>query len=143
MIITDEAQKQKTILLLTELLMAAIENARSYQDQRACVLDFVRMTVLNGDPEILIATAISNVLRARTGAVLLTQTCRVCGCTERFACSEGCEWVADDLCSRCVGIELPPFLREILATPNGTSHGKADRDLQAGRSRKSGQADRG
>jgi hypothetical protein len=29
--------------------------------------------------------------------------CRVCGCTERNACTGGCEWVEMDLCSRCGG----------------------------------------
>lgn len=28
--------------------------------------------------------------------------CRVCGCTDRHGCPEGCWWVEDDLCSACV-----------------------------------------
>ncbi len=30
--------------------------------------------------------------------------CRVCGCTNRFGCPGGCQWVDStrDLCSRCV-----------------------------------------
>jgi hypothetical protein len=29
------------------------------------------------------------------------RACRVCGCTDRSACEEGCEWVGEDLCSAC------------------------------------------
>lgn len=29
--------------------------------------------------------------------------CRVCGCTESEACSEGCFWIEPWLCSGCVG----------------------------------------
>lgn len=32
--------------------------------------------------------------------------CRVCGCTDEFGCPEGCWWVEDDLCSRCVFKEM-------------------------------------
>ncbi|MEY2161328.1 hypothetical protein [Rhodanobacter sp. FW106-PBR-LB-2-11] len=34
---------------------------------------------------------------------LLSQSgsCRVCGCTESFACPGGCSWVEPDLCSAC------------------------------------------
>lgn len=27
--------------------------------------------------------------------------CRICGCTERDACSNGCSWVDANLCSTC------------------------------------------
>lgn len=27
--------------------------------------------------------------------------CRACGCTDNFACDEGCGWVESDLCSAC------------------------------------------
>jgi hypothetical protein len=27
--------------------------------------------------------------------------CRGCGCTDDDACEGGCEWVDEDLCSRC------------------------------------------
>lgn len=27
--------------------------------------------------------------------------CRECGCTENFACPEGCSWAAPHLCSAC------------------------------------------
>lgn len=27
--------------------------------------------------------------------------CRVCGCTDRHACPEGCSWTEPDLCSAC------------------------------------------
>lgn len=30
-------------------------------------------------------------------------TCRVCGCTEEFACDRGCEWVEPGLCTSCAG----------------------------------------
>lgn len=29
--------------------------------------------------------------------------CRVCGCTDRFGCEEGCYWAEPDLCSVCSG----------------------------------------
>jgi hypothetical protein len=28
--------------------------------------------------------------------------CRVCGCTDEFACAEGCTWLERDLCSSCI-----------------------------------------
>jgi len=31
------------------------------------------------------------------------RTCRVCGCTERSGCRDGCQWVEKDLCGRCTG----------------------------------------
>jgi hypothetical protein len=37
-------------------------------------------------------------------------SCRVCGCTEDFACpgpaGQGCSWMEPDLCSECWGVEL-------------------------------------
>lgn len=35
------------------------------------------------------------------------QACRVCGCTWDNACSGGCYWAENDLCSACVGMEEP------------------------------------
>jgi hypothetical protein len=34
-------------------------------------------------------------------AVLGIRACRVCGCTDESACTDGCYWVAEDLCSTC------------------------------------------
>jgi hypothetical protein len=38
------------------------------------------------------------------------RSCRVCGCTEDFACpglrGKGCSWFEADLCSECWGVEL-------------------------------------
>ena len=28
--------------------------------------------------------------------------CRVCGCTDEYACPGGCEWAEPNLCSRCL-----------------------------------------
>jgi len=28
--------------------------------------------------------------------------CRICGCTQNFACDGGCGWAAEDLCTACV-----------------------------------------
>lgn len=36
------------------------------------------------------------------------QKCRVCGCAWDHACEDGCYWVEDDLCSKCVGKENKP-----------------------------------
>lgn len=33
---------------------------------------------------------------------LALRRCRQCGCTDQFACVEGCHWVDAALCSRCV-----------------------------------------
>jgi hypothetical protein len=33
--------------------------------------------------------------------------CRVCGCTDDYACDGGCEWVEPDLCSSCITSALP------------------------------------
>jgi len=30
------------------------------------------------------------------------RVCHLCGCTDRVACPEGCSWVDDKTCSRCV-----------------------------------------
>jgi len=27
--------------------------------------------------------------------------CRICGCTDEIGCSEGCQWIGDDLCTGC------------------------------------------
>lgn len=42
--------------------------------------------------------------------------CRVCGCTNAFACLGGCTWVAADLCSKCVYVQC--FLN-IFIEPEG------------------------
>lgn len=31
--------------------------------------------------------------------------CRVCGCTDKEPCVDGCWWVKPDLCSRCASDE--------------------------------------
>lgn len=54
-----------------------------------------------GDGRVLLLTveAVSRVLvEAAT-----QRHCRVCGCTEAFACEGGCHWAEADLCSACVG----------------------------------------
>ncbi len=32
---------------------------------------------------------------------MIAGVCRVCGCTDDFACPGGCAWVEDDLCTSC------------------------------------------
>ncbi len=32
--------------------------------------------------------------------------CRVCGCTDDYACPGGCYWIEENLCSACAGITL-------------------------------------
>lgn len=34
-------------------------------------------------------------------APLQIRACSVCGCTDDFACPDGCSWVAPNLCSAC------------------------------------------
>ena len=33
---------------------------------------------------------------------LLGGVCRVCGCSQNFACEGGCGWAAEDVCTACV-----------------------------------------
>lgn len=35
------------------------------------------------------------------------RACRVCGCTDLWACDDGCFWVEPDLCSSCEGEPTP------------------------------------
>jgi protein gp37 len=35
------------------------------------------------------------------------RACRVCGCTQNNACEDGCYWVEDNLCNKCVGKPEP------------------------------------
>lgn len=39
--------------------------------------------------------------------------CRICGCTENHACSGGCYWVEDGLCSACADKRLVADLRRV------------------------------
>lgn len=39
------------------------------------------------------------------------QACRKCGCTWNNACSGGCYWVEEDLCSECVEKEVPEEMK--------------------------------
>jgi hypothetical protein len=39
--------------------------------------------------------------------------CRICGCTARHGCAEGCYWIERNLCSRCAG----EGLRSLICTP--------------------------
>jgi hypothetical protein len=41
------------------------------------------------------------------------RSCRVCGCTNDFACDDGCYWVEADLCSTCVGLNRFPRISDI------------------------------
>jgi hypothetical protein len=43
-------------------------------------------------------------LVAAQGANRDERRCRVCGCTDDFACEGGCIWVDGDLCSHCVSL---------------------------------------
>lgn len=42
------------------------------------------------------------VVRVLAPDVLGIRVCRRCGCTDIFACDEGCEWLTDTLCSACL-----------------------------------------
>lgn len=42
-------------------------------------------------------------VRVLAPEVLDIPVCRACGCTDLTGCDAGCEWVAPDLCSACVG----------------------------------------
>ena len=45
------------------------------------------------------------------------QRCRVCACTDCEACPGGCWWVEEDLCSSCVGKEVPNASGEAVRVP--------------------------
>ncbi len=65
---------------------------------------------------------------ARATVARSQRVCRRCGCTDAdcSGCIERtgapCHWVADDLCSACVGLTLPaemtPAIAEVLGIPN-------------------------
>lgn len=44
---------------------------------------------------------------------IVEQTCRECGCTQNNACTNGCWWVEEDLCSDCTEIAEYPLEKEI------------------------------
>ncbi len=48
--------------------------------------------------------AITRTLKTLTTADKLPRTCRICGCTDKRACPDGCHWVDKDLCSKCIDI---------------------------------------
>lgn len=50
---------------------------------------------LRGGDLVALPWAVGQRITARVRA------CRVCGCTDERACSDGCEWVEIDLCSAC------------------------------------------
>ncbi len=41
------------------------------------------------------------------------QSCKVCGCTQNNACDGGCSWVRPDLCSSCIGLDIPRGSRPV------------------------------
>lgn len=45
--------------------------------------------------------------------------CQYCGCTDEQACSGGCHWVADDVCSACV----PKHVRYLIRMMSWNGHG--------------------
>jgi hypothetical protein len=47
--------------------------------------------------------AILNAMSEQMPRIAIYQKCRVCGCRNGRPCSDGCEWVQIDLCSRCAG----------------------------------------
>lgn len=49
----------------------------------------------------------------------MTQRCRVCGCSNLSACTGGCWWVEDDLCSSCRGTEPMTVIRFTGCPPSG------------------------
>jgi hypothetical protein len=42
------------------------------------------------------------------------RSCRVCGCTDWRACSGGCWWVGEDLCSACRPKSAGAFVCELV-----------------------------
>jgi hypothetical protein len=56
--------------------------------------------------ETLLANELPDPLQRPDLADIGTRACHGCGCTERFACDDGCTWVAENLCSTCAGGRL-------------------------------------
>ena len=55
------------------------------------IFELVSINVLDGDDTVLPPRPALRPLGIRQ--------CRICGCTDNFACDGGCDWVATDLCS--------------------------------------------
>jgi hypothetical protein len=61
------------------------------------------------------ASADGTTRRVLLAADSMTETfpiraCRKCGCTDAFACPDGCRWIEADLCSRCAAYPYPGCL---------------------------------
>lgn len=41
--------------------------------------------------------------RLHRGILTAQRRCLTCGCTDRYGCDVGCEWISVDTCSRCRG----------------------------------------
>lgn len=46
-------------------------------------------------------------LRQLEEAQLTDRRCRVCGCTDTYACDDGCGWAAADMCTSCMPQAVP------------------------------------
>jgi hypothetical protein len=56
--------------------------------------------------EALLADALPQPPRRPDLANIGVRACDGCGCTDSFACDDGCSWVAEHLCSSCAGGRL-------------------------------------
>jgi hypothetical protein len=65
----------------------------AYSEALSLIYELVAINVLDGDNETLPP-------RPDLRPLGIAQ-CRVCGCTNDFACDGGCHWVRSDLCSAC------------------------------------------
>lgn len=63
------------------------------------------VTACNADAEVENLIDEVNLPQARKLYAHLTgqMACRTCGCTNDWACEDGCWWVQADLCSSCLG----------------------------------------
>lgn len=92
------------VKLAEALLGAGTAAIECYVDGSAETVPFVPVSI--GLP-LPVATALVELVDARKVDVFSFQLfCRVCGCTDDYACDGGCEWVDADLCSACVGREV-------------------------------------
>jgi hypothetical protein len=83
-------------------------------DGQAFTLETAIPSLAEGAPGAVLWRAAATDISTRRPIVVsgvIVRSCRVCGCTDEFACDGGCEWVEADLCSHCVEEDLPLLAR--------------------------------
>lgn len=76
-------------------------------DVASALTNFKRRALVvfvDGDAGVLVGPALDaeDAARRAYGELSGRVTCRVCGCSDGWACSEGCAWAEPGLCTSCV-----------------------------------------